>query len=95
MESENALTYERLPINILSQKLLEKYNKCPLLEYQLYKRGILVFEEIKPFIRNGDSIMLSNYLWKEINDFENSINSKFKSDDFAESFSRMKMKLIN
>jgi len=58
------------------QKLLEKTIECPVLIYQLYKRGIFLFEEIEPFLRNKDSLMLCYYFRKEIKNFESFIKSK-------------------
>jgi len=68
------------------RKLLEKTYECPVLIYQLYKRGIFVFEEIEPFLRNEDSFLLSYYFRKEIKDFDSFIKSKDIPVDFEESF---------
>jgi len=68
------------------RKLLEKSNSCPVLIYQLYKRGILVFEEIEPILRNRNTFLLCYYFRKEIKDFDSFINSKDKPDDLDESF---------
>jgi len=68
----------------LRQKLLEKSNICPVLIYQLYKRGVLVFGEIEPFLSNSNTFLFCYYFRKEINDFENFINKKNKPDYFDE-----------
>jgi len=68
------------------QKLLDKSNKCPVLINQLYKRGVFVFEEIEPFLRNGNTFLLSYYFRKEIKDFDSFIKRKDKPDDLDESF---------
>jgi len=85
---ENAvyLSVEYCKLADFRRKLLEKSNECPVLIYQLHKRGILLFEEIKPFLNVKDTFLLSYYFWKEINDFEIFIKSKHKPDDFDESF---------
>ena len=67
-------------------KLLEKSTECPVLIYQLNKRGILVFEEIKPYLYGTDSFLLSFYFRKEIKDFKSFIESNYKHYDFDESF---------
>jgi len=71
-----SIEYCKLPA--FRQKLLENPNKCPVMVYQLYKRGVLVFGEIKPFLSNKDSFMLCYYFRKEIKDFESFIKSKSK-----------------
>jgi len=68
------------------QKLLDKSNKCPVLIYQLYKRGVFVFEEIEPFLRNGNTFLLSYYFRKEIKDFYSFIKNKSKPYGIDESF---------
>ena len=68
------------------QKLLENSNKCPVLIYKLYKRGVFVFEDIKPFLEGKDTLLVSYYFWKEIEDFESFIHSKCTPIGFAESF---------
>jgi len=68
------------------RKILEKSTECPVLIYQLHKRNVLVFEEIEPFFSYDNTFMLSYYFRKEINDFENFIQSKFQPDDSDESF---------
>jgi len=68
------------------RKLLEKSKKCPVLIYQLYKRGVFVFEEIEPFLKNDSTFLLSYYFRKEIKDFDSFIKSKSKPNDIDESF---------
>jgi len=68
------------------RKLLEKSNECPSLIYQLFKRGVLVFGEIDPFLHDRYTFLLSYYFRKEINDFDSFIKSKEMYDDFDESF---------
>jgi len=66
--------------------LLEKYYKCPVLIYQMYKKGVFVFEEIEPFLGNDNSFLLCYYFRKEIKDFDSFISNKSKPDDFNKSF---------
>jgi len=80
------LSSEYCKLSDFRQRLLEKSKKCPVLIYQLYKRGILVFEEIEPFLKNDHTFLLSYYFRKEINDFESFIKSKHIYDDIDESF---------
>jgi len=68
------------------RKLLEKSNKCPVLIYRSYKRGVFVFEEIKPFLNDIDTFLLSYYFRKEIENFGSFIKSKYKPGGLEESF---------
>jgi len=68
------------------RKLLEKSNECRVLIYQLYKRGVFIFEEIEPFLSPRDSFLLCYYFRKEIVCFESFIRNKVKHLDFDESF---------
>jgi len=68
------------------QKLLKKSNECPVLIYQLYKRGVFVFEEIEPFLCLRDTFLLCYYFRKEIKDFDSFIKNKPKPYDIDESF---------
>jgi len=68
------------------RKLLENSDKCPVLIYQLFKKGILVFEEIEPFLSHRDTFLLCYYFRKEIKDFESFIGIKFKPSGIDESF---------
>ena len=52
----------------------------------MYKRRIFIFEEIEPILYGRDTFLLSNYFWKEIDNFEIFIKSKDKPADFEESF---------
>jgi len=80
------LSIEYCQIADFRRKLLEKSNECPVLIYQLYKRGIFVFEEIEPFLRNSNTFLLCYYFRKEIKDFDSFIKSKDKLDDLDASF---------
>jgi len=66
------------------ESLLEKSNICPVLIYQMNKRGIFLFEEIEPSLRYEDSLLLCYYFRQNINDFEVFIKSKNKFDEFDE-----------
>ena len=68
------------------RKLLEKSNECPVLIYQLFKRGFFVFEEIEPFLNDRVTFFLCYYFRKEIENFESFIESKYKPYGFDESF---------
>jgi len=68
------------------RKLLEKSNKCPILIYRLYKRSVLVFEEIKPFLNDTGTFLLSYYFRKEIEDFDCYIKNKSKPNGIDTSF---------
>jgi len=77
------------------RKLLEKSKKCPVLIYQLYKRGILVFGEIEPFLneKDEDTFLFSCYFRKEIHDFEIFISNKKKPLCFDESLFKNENKI--
>jgi len=49
------------------QKLLEKSNECPVLIYQLHKKGIFVFEEIEPYLNSPGTFLFCYYFRKKIN----------------------------
>ena len=66
LETAVRLTIEFCQIADFRRKLLEKSNECPVLIYQLYKRGVFVFKDIKPFLRNREAFILSYYFRKEI-----------------------------
>jgi len=57
------------------KKLLKKSNLCPVLIYRLYKNGILLFNEIEPYLIDDCSI-LCFYFWKEIKNFKSFILNK-------------------
>jgi len=59
-------------------KLLEKSKNCPVLIYLLYKRGVFVFEEIEPFLKNIYTLVFCFYFRKEIADFDSFIRNKVK-----------------
>jgi len=86
LEKAVRLSFEYCQIADFRRKLLEKSIECPVLIYQLHKRGIFVFEEIEPFLRNIDSFIFCYYFRKEIKDFDGFIKSKDKPDDLDESF---------
>jgi len=67
------------------RKFLEKSNECPVLIYQLFKRGIFEFENIEPFLHSRDTFILCCYFRKEINNFGNFVRSKQIPYDFDES----------
>ena len=86
LEKAVKLSVEYCKLSDFRKELLEKSNKSPILIYQLYKRGVFVFEEIEPILRNRNTFLLCYYYRKEIKDFESFIESKYKPDDFDESF---------
>jgi len=65
------------------EKLLGKIIQCPTLIHQLYKRGVFVFEEIEPYMRESDSILLYYYFRKEIEDFDTLIKGKRKPENLG------------
>jgi len=68
------------------QKLIEKSKKCPVLIYQLYKRGVFVFGEIEPFLKHYNTFLLCHYFRKEIEDFYSFIINKSKPYGIDETF---------
>jgi len=68
------------------QKLSQKSISCPALIYQLYKKGVLDYEDLAPTINRFDSFVFCYYFRKEFFDFEAVIQSKEEPDDFDESF---------
>jgi len=80
------LSMKYCQIEEFRQKILEKSIKCPVLIYHLYKRGILDFGEIEPFISNEESLLLCYYFRKEINEFEKFIQDKYAPYDYDDSF---------
>ena len=64
-------------------KLLEKIDQCPALIHKLYKRGVFVFKEIEPYMREFDSILLYYYFRKQIDDFNTIIQCKRKPENFG------------
>jgi len=81
-----SLSVEYCQIADFRQKLLKKSNECPVLIYQLYKRGVFVFEEIEPFLCMRDTFLLCYYFRKGIKDFDSFIKNKDLPDDLDESF---------
>ena len=67
-------------------KLLEKSNKCPILLYKLFQKGVLSFAEIETHLRNNDSFIVCYYFRKEINDFMGFILEKYKPKELDEGF---------
>ena len=86
LEKAVSLSVEYCKMAGIRLKLLEKAFECPVLVYQLYKRGIFVFEEIEPLLNGKNSFLLCYYFWKEIKDFESFIQYKRNPDEFDESF---------
>jgi len=86
LENAVRISAEYCKLADFRRKLLEKSTECPVLIYQLYKRGVFVFEEIKTFLKNRNTFLLSYYFRKEIKDFESFIESKDKPYDFKKSF---------
>jgi len=86
LEKAVNLSIEYCQIAVFKRKLLEKSYNCPVLIYQLYKRGIFVFGEIEPFLKNDNAFLLCYYFRKEIEDFESFIKSKYKPYGFDKSF---------
>jgi len=80
------LSIEYCQIADFRGKLLEKSNECHVLIYQLFKRGIFVFEEIEPFLCSRDTFLLSYYFRNEIKDFYSFIKNKSKPYGIDESF---------
>ena len=78
LEKAVSLSVEYCKSADFHRKLLEKSNKCPVLMYQLYKRGVFVFEDIEPFLSNRNTFILCYYFRKESNDFESFIRGKNK-----------------
>jgi len=68
------------------RKVLEKSNECPFLVYQLFKKGVFEFEEMKPFLNSCDSLLLCYYFWKEIENFEMFIRYKNIPERYDTSF---------
>jgi len=65
-------------------KVLKKMNKCPVLIYRLFQRGVLLFEEIEPYLTIEKSYILHVYFRKFIKDFGNIIYKMDKPNDFDE-----------
>jgi len=86
IEKAVRLAIEYCQINEFRWNLLEKSNKCPVLIYKLYKRGVFVFEEIEPYLDGRDTFLLSIYFRKDIDDFRSFIQFKYKPIGFAQSF---------
>ena len=86
LEKAVDLSIEYCKLPAFRQKLLEKPNKCPVLIYQLHKRGIFVFEEIELSLQNSYTLLLSYYFRKEIKDFDSFIKSKYKPKGIDISF---------
>jgi len=86
LEKAVRLSVEYCKYSDFRQKLVEKSNESPVLIYQLYKRGVFVFEEIEPFLKNDNTFLLSYYFRKEIKDFGSFIKNKSKPYGIDESF---------
>jgi len=68
------------------KEFLAKSIKCPVLIFQLFKRGVFVFEEIKPYLESVNAFLLSYYFRKEIDNFDIFIQNKTKPSFFDETF---------
>jgi len=80
------LSVEYCKYSDFRQKLVEKSKKCPVLIYQLYQRGVFLFEEIEPCLKNDNTFLISYYFRKEIKDFGSFIKNKSKPYGIDESF---------
>ena len=69
---------------VFKQKLLEKSIECPVLIFRLFKRGVFVFEEIEPFLRDRNSYLFCYYFRQEIIHFESFIRNKRIPNDFED-----------
>ena len=78
IEKAVRLAIENCQINEFCWNQLEKSNKCPVLIYQLYKRGVFLFEKIEPYLYGRDTFLLSIYFLKDINDYRSFIEFKYK-----------------
>ena len=67
------------------QKIIDNADICPVLIYRLFKRGVLLFEEIKSQ-KMCFSYLLSYYFHREIEDFDTYIKSKSSPKGFDTSF---------
>ena len=86
LEKAVRLSIEKCKIADFRRKILAKSNECPVLIYQLFKRGVFVFKEIEPFLIRSDTFLLCYYFRKEIEDFKNFIKTKDKLYRFNQSF---------
>jgi len=86
LEKAVSLSVEYCKMSDFRRKLLEKSKECPVLIYQLHKRGVFVFGEFEPFLRNRDTFLLSYYFRKEIENFGSFIEKKDKPYGFDETF---------
>jgi len=86
LEKAVRLSIEYCKLSDFWRKLLEKSNECPVLIYQLYKRGILLFGEIKTFLIGRGSFLLCYYFRKEIENFMIFIENKRKPFGIDDSF---------
>jgi len=78
LEKAVDFSIEYCRISDFRRKILEKSNKCPVLIYQLYKRDIFDFNEIKPVLLMRNAFILCYYFRKEIYNFEDFIQKKAK-----------------
>jgi len=76
LEKAVSLSVKYCQIADFRRKILEKSNKCPVLVYKLFKRGIFVFNEIEPFLKNEDAFLICYYFQQEIEDFDSFIQKK-------------------
>jgi len=68
------------------RELLRRSFKCPALIYQLFKKGILVFDEIEPILKEKNYFVLYYYFMKDLKDFDILIRTKRIPDDIDKSF---------
>ena len=85
LEKSVRLSIEFCRIADFRRSIIEKSNQCPVLIYQLYKRGILVFEEIEPFLRYSGSFLLCYYFRKVNQNFDSFVESKQIPSDINKS----------
>jgi len=83
LEKAVSLTVQYCQITIFREKLLKKHEESPVLIYQLYKRGIFIFEEIEPLLIRNNIITLHYYFLKEIKDLGKFCQIKDILDGFA------------
>ena len=86
LEKAVKLSVEYSKLDDFRRKILEKSNECPVLIYQLYKKGVLEFGDIEPYLRKDDAFLLSYYFRKEIDDFDKYILNKSYPNTFDLSF---------
>jgi len=66
--------------------LTKSTQSCPVIVYRLFRSGILVFDEIIPYLENKNSYILSFYFRDQIQDFSRFVLNKFKPGCYDESY---------